>query len=746
MNRFSVRSLAGPFRNVSRVVLAAAVLELATPAERTEAVPLIDIIAVRGQAAPDGDGTLSGFLGAALNASGQVAISADLTGTTRSRGIFIGSGGALTQIARRGDAAPTGPGTLLTINAPRINAAGQAAFFTTLTGAGVTASNDRAIYRGSGPGTLVEMAREGNPAPGFGGTLSTILTNPSINTSGQVGFNATQGPFGAIMRGAGGALTQIASQNQVTSFGILGQVTQGDPVLNDAGEMAFPATITLPAASSGIFRGSGGTLTRIARSGDAAPAGPGTLTGFPFRPRINASGQVAFQAQLGGPGVTASNDMGVFLGSGGALTQIAREGDAAPVGPGVLNRLDGINATALNNAGHVAFQADLTGPGVTLNNFRGIYRGSGGTLTQIYRAGNASPDGNGVFGASDIVNPYINSAGVVAFRPDLRATIGGGADDRGFFLGDGQEIVQLLREGQALLGSTITALTANVAGSEVGGQSPFNDAGQLAGLATLADGRTAIFLATPELHWRAAGNGSWDTAASWTLGLSPDNPHPIVIDPAVNLTVFGPGAAETVKSLQVGGGTGTATLSLGAGSIAATDGVNVRSTGVLLGAGVIDADVTSFGKLAPGSSAGLMGITGDLTLGAGSSTEIELAGLLRGTQYDAIDVGGDLSIAGNLTVQLMDGFTLEAGESFEIFDVAGLLSGSFAGLPEGAAVGTFGGSDLFITYAGGDGNDVVLFAAQGPTGVPAPGTLALLALGITGLASHRQAMRRRTRE
>jgi hypothetical protein len=51
-----------------------------------------------------------------------------------------------------------------------------------------------------------------------------------------------------------------------------------------------------------------------------------------------------------------------------------------------------------------------------------------------------------------------------------------------------------------------------------------------------------------------------------------------------------------------------------------------------------------------------------------------------------------------------------------IADVVGVLSGQFSGLGEGALVASFGGQDLFISYAAGDGNDVALFTA-----VPEPG-------------------------
>jgi hypothetical protein len=63
---------------------------------------------------------------------------------------------------------------------------------------------------------------------------------------------------------------------------------------------------------------------------------------------------------------------------------------------------------------------------------------------------------------------------------------------------------------------------------------------------------------------------------------------------------------------------------------------------------------------------------------------------------------------GVLDVTLSGGFMLSKGLSFEIIDVAGTRTGTFTGLAEGAKVGTFG-KDLFITYNGGDGNDVLLF-------------------------------------
>jgi hypothetical protein len=52
---------------------------------------------------------------------------------------------------------------------------------------------------------------------------------------------------------------------------------------------------------------------------------------------------------------------------------------------------------------------------------------------------------------------------------------------------------------------------------------------------------------------------------------------------------------------------------------------------------------------------------------------------------------------------------------FEILDIAGTRTGEFVGLGEGARVGNFG-TNLFITYAAGDGNDVALYTVASIAG------------------------------
>jgi len=115
--------------------------------------------------------------------------------------------------------------------------------------------------------------------------------------------------------------------------------------------------------------------------------------------------------------------------------------------------------------------------------------------------------------------------------------------------------------------------------------------------------------------------------------------------------------------------------------------------------------------------------------------EIELGGLLDGggdkslTEYDWLDVTGNVELAGTLDVSLIDGFDLHRGNVFNFLRVGGILSGQYDGLGEGDLVGNFGGQDLFITYGGGDGNDVALYTVPEPTTL----LLALLALAAAPL-------------
>jgi autotransporter-associated beta strand protein len=172
-------------------------------------------------------------------------------------------------------------------------------------------------------------------------------------------------------------------------------------------------------------------------------------------------------------------------------------------------------------------------------------------------------------------------------------------------------------------------------------------------------------------------------------------------------------------------GTGTCTgstqISAGTllvnGTLANTAGVMVNGSGVLGGSGSINSSagvtVSGGGQVAPGSSPGILS-TGPVAFSSGSIFAVDLGGTTAGTGYDQLNVTGTVSLGGaTLSASTFGGFTPSNAvqQIYRIInnDLTDSISGTFAGLPEGSAV-TVSGSPipLYITYTGGDGNDVDL--------------------------------------
>jgi hypothetical protein len=86
--------------------------------------------------------------------------------------------------------------------------------------------------------------------------------------------------------------------------------------------------------------------------------------------------------------------------------------------------------------------------------------------------------------------------------------------------------------------------------------------------------------------------------------------------------------------------------------------------GSLSGAGRVFAAVVNGGHLAPGSSPGVMDITGNFSQGPKGVLEIEIGGRTPDTEYDQLLVRGQAHLAGTLRVRLLNDFVPEIGDSF----------------------------------------------------------------------------------
>ena len=659
-------------RQSVRALIVCGLLAIATPG-RAE----ITVIAEKLDAPPEGNGIFSGFSDntMVLNEIGQVAFVAYLTGTSGGTddnlGLYYGSGGPLTTVVREGTAAPDGNGVIEAMGVPALNNAGQVAFNAWMRDTSGGTLDDVCVLLASG-GTVTQIAREGIAPPEGNGEFF-IPGNPNLNNAGQVAFRGllrdTSGGTSddeGIYVGSASGLNTIAREGEPAhdSDGVFSLLVD-DPAINDLGQVAFMGYYT---GNSGgvadnqiVLRGSSNDdLISIAREGDPAPGGSGTLAS-PWRPALNDVGQAAVRIALTGtPGGLDDNER-LYRGSGGALTEIAREGDLTPSSNGVFDNF-GFDSVDVNNAGQLAFYAGLRNTAGGTADDTGLFLGSGGAVTEFAREGDTAPDGNGTFSTfDDTTGGALNDVGHIAFHTSINGTSGGSDDNAGVYISDGVETVRVARKGQAMLGSTVTSV-AFVAGrrDESNERSGLNDRGQVAVAIVLADGKSLVARFTPDLHWREAGSGNWSTDNNWTLGIAPDALYDVFIDPAGSASVTGRSTNQTVKSLTIGStGGGLAALQLTKGDLTSLGNVTINAdgridvpsgqilsaptidnSGVLTGGGTIDATLENQ-------------ISGEVRVAAGNALHMAENNLQ--TNAGTVQVLGGTPIAGGFAEIEFDG-------------------------------------------------------------------------------------------
>lgn len=751
------------------------------------------LIAREGSSAA-GNGTFGQLAGTSVSSNdlGQVIFSANLNGTsggvTDNVGIFTGSGGAISQVVRRGQSTPDANGIYSNFGVARINNSGQSVFFSSITGG---TSND-GIFRHSG-GSIAQVARANQASPDGNGQFSSLSNSPVLNNHGQVAFTANL--TGTI----GGAL-------------------------DDAG----------------IFKGVPGSLSTVVRKGAASTDGNGTLSGF-SNIHLSDSGFIGFQTLRVGTAQGQLDNAALYRERNGSLSLIAGEGATAPGGNGVFRDPSLANFTpfsmnGMNNAGVVAFSAVLSNTTGGFADDRALYLSDGIDTLQVVREGDASAigtitsfgaliSGNGIndFGQVAYTRTSASATQIVTYTPDLHwrggndnwdnsskwtlslnpgrvhdvflnsaasSTVQGpsaNTEVRSLSIGGGTGLVSLnLQNGSTLTASsgvtigssgTLTgdgtiqgAMTNNgtVLANNVGStQTIFNNGtirgdGRIRGdIQNNSTGRIRA-LSGSEL-WLANGNltngglvevnnaelrvdGSIVNQAS--TGLMSIRSGSLITSSIDNSGSM----AMTLGSSTIQGdinNTGTMQVSGGAhatffddvtqnGVMQVSSVGNTSSTAVFLGSftgsGGFNGggDVFVLGDLRPGNSPASVVFGGNLFMGTNTTTFIELAGNTAG-QFDQMMILGDLNLNGNLVVSLIDGHTLAANQTYLIGDVHGSLFGQFTSLNEGALVGNFGGVDLFISYSGGGGNGLTLFTA-----VPEPSSLLMITLAGLGCASVRR--------
>lgn len=473
---------------------------------------------------------------------------------------------------------------------------------------------------------------------------------------------------GDLVIGVGGSGTlNIRDTGSVSSAsGIIGILGSGEVVVRD-GTWTSSSQIQIGASSSGTLDISGtGTVTSVSNVIGGRDGSTGELSISDSGTMFGGSGVIGFES--GATGSVRISDQATLANS-----------ETFTVGVGGSGILEIVNSGKLSNATGVI----------------GLNAGSGGT---VVIADNGSWTNSeilfvGVEGSGEL--DISGSAEVSSFEGSLGRAVGGTGIAR--ISGGTWSNQERLRVGRNGTGLLEISGTGHVISPVV--EVAFNESAT--GTVLLNGGMLSVEQMTEE---EGTGGGSVRFNGG-TLQLMADQPDLFANFEAGDVT-FGTGGGiidtqafdvATSLSLQGSGGltkTGTGNLLLSGastytgstdirqgnffvnGSLDATD-TFVRDTARLGGGGRLGGDLTveRGGFLSPGNSTGILTVGGNLMLGSGSITQMEINGTVPGTQHDQIIVGGTATVDGVL--ELYFGGGLANGDSFTLIETNNPIAGEF---------------------------------------------------------------------
>ncbi|MEK7951110.1 beta strand repeat-containing protein [Luteolibacter soli] len=478
--------------------------------------------------------------------------------------------------------------------------------------------------------------------------VATNVATASLNVANSV--NAyTIGGTNTVT--ASGGLTKTGSASLTitapTSFGSSVTVNAGDLALN--GTSTTSGNLSLGTGSGALTLGGtntfNGSLLDSATTGNRTFSGTNTFTGL-----STLNGNLTFSGTTNFTGAGAVIWFGNFTGANASVT----------IQPGAVINITGNYNDAL------VFGRDGGNASVIQN---------GGTLT--YNPANRGEAFLGASGVNTGTNPTYQMNGGVLDMSNKRLGIALGGNGAGvtaaFTQTGGSVLVRQLDMG-ANLGFGNATYTLS------GGSITIGEAGIT----------TASNLYTIDL-----GGGTVNAAASWNsaLDITLTGTNGNTTFDTANNTVRLAGAIDGTGGL-VKNGTGTLILT-GFNSYSGATQVNAGTIG---GRGTSDNSaltVASGATLAPGDLLTDIFLVPSAVLASGSTFHVKIDN--EEDSADQLQSLGTVNISGvNLTFSEMGAGVIPAGEDLVIVDASSGRTGTFAGLPEGAALDT--GLNTFVIH------------------------------------------------
>lgn len=631
--------------------------------------------------------------------------------------------------------------------------------------AGAISGSGSFTKTGSGNVTLTAANTYGGATTINAGTLTLGGGNNRLPATGDVVF------------GANGAL-DIGSTSQTTRNLIFDSAASGTTTIAGSG-----GTLTSNATANLVV---GGNAVSISRAVDMSGlsnfvfAGAGQQFNVGGTNLTGASGATGTLLLATNSSITATS-VGVGNATNGANfvnNGTLRLGQTTVINASTISVGNDKNVATLN------FQASASNPTLTIRGTAG-----GSTTANINVGHNGNSNQQPASGLVDLVTGFTGTStldalvGTMILGFNSRSAGAGGRNVNGTFsMGGGSltanSIVVSRTTGNgtvgtatgtlSLTGGTINATTMTLAddatgvgsvanlnlnsgtlragtiqrGSSVGGGGDINFNWVDGTLENLAGGNQLIIGVTPvsgltggiTINLSNTGNVSGTHAWNVTGANSATTNANVALAGPGNLTKIGPGTLITNGNNTHGGVTAVnAGTLLVNGANSGAGAVNVNNSAVLGGTGSIAGAVNINGtaRLAPGASPETLA-TGTVTFGGGTFFDVEIGGTAPGngvTGYDQLIVTGAVNL-GSATLNLLQfgGFNVNSGvpQSFVIIDNDGAdaVNGTFAGIAEGQAV-VYAGGTVYVSYGGGDGNDVVLYSQPTVNGTAGADTLVL---------------------
>ena len=320
---------------------------------------------------------------APVNARGQVAFYATVLRAPGREGIFLAEAGRVTKVAALGDAVRGGGtwGGFAADPLPALNAAGHVVYGAQSAGGRAT----EGVFLAGDDGLQV-IALAGDDAPGVPAGVLVGFNAPTLNDNDELAFvaNVRRGRdmLDVLYFWNGRRLQRLVAEGELL-LRIGGTMDKiGEPALNNAGVVAFPAAILKGPVLGGIFVAGARNLRLLVGAGEQTLSGAMVLR-FSERVAIDDEDAIAFGAYLGGDG--GAREAVLRTGPEG-LTEIAVEGAAAPGG----GRYAGFGPwPTVGPGGVTAFIAALDGGAGPLAAFAGLGR----DVSRVATMGETLPEG-----------------------------------------------------------------------------------------------------------------------------------------------------------------------------------------------------------------------------------------------------------------------------------------------------------------------------------------------------------------